>query len=565
MFSIEELYLAYNDCIKHKRSSKDYLEYILDYGESDLFDLLLEINTKTYTIKPSTCFVATYPKLREIFAANFRDRIVHHLVVNAIEPYFEKRFISWVYSCRVGKWNIAWVKKLFWIVKWLSNKENFYYLQMDIKSFFMSIDKNILFNIFKKTLPKINHKNQDLILYLLEVIIFNDPTIKAKKVWKEDIFSSIPEQKTLFKIPKNCWLPIWNLTSQFFANIYLNEFDQFIKRKLQVKYYFRYVDDFILIWKKEELLDIKDKIIDFLQNNLKLQIANGKTKFLPINYDIDFIWYVIKDKSFILPRKRNINAFKQVIYKKDYKNEENISKTFSSINSYFGILKHSNSFDLRKKLSFQVQDGCIMKKNDDFLKINLDKSIYNILNSDKKTMQKYKEIKNQFKHHIIFIQIWCFYKSFDNEAIFVSPKLGLNLTLFNPKTKAEAIMCGFHEKYLDKYLEKLNTLKINYVILKQLRDESWNITREVSQIKLFDEKFTIPISKLEKINEIKKNYYDKKIKKDIIYLWKQDNFDLSKEQEFIEVFKNMDFLKMNSYEILSFVYNWKNILAKKRD
>jgi len=328
-FKLKDLYTAYIDCIKNKKSSIDYLEYDLKHKKTDLIKLLDEINTKTYKVWNSYSFIAYKPKIREIFAANFRDRIVHHLLVWKLETYFEKRFYKNIFSCRKEKWALLWIKTLFKDLEKID--DNHFYLQLDLKWFFMNIDKDILYNLVNKHITKKNFKNYLLLRYLIKEIIYNDPVKWVEKRWKMSLYKLVPKSKSLFWRPKNKWLPIWNLTSQFLANVYLNELDNYIKRNLQTKYYYRYVDDFILLWTKQELEEKLNKIELFLENKLKLRLSENKTKFLPVTYDIDFIWYVIRAKKVLLPRKRNINSMKNVLYQQKANNSDIINHTVASI------------------------------------------------------------------------------------------------------------------------------------------------------------------------------------------------------------------------------------------
>ena len=166
------------------------MEYELKYWKDDLFKLLDEINTKTYKVWKSYTFISRKPKLREIFAASIRDRIAHHLLVWLLEPYFEKRFIKNTFSCRKWKWALLGIKTLYNDLQRCD--KNFYYLQLDLKSFFMSIDKNILFELINKHLRYKNFENYLLLRYLSKEIIYNDPTILVEKKWYKSLFSQIP-------------------------------------------------------------------------------------------------------------------------------------------------------------------------------------------------------------------------------------------------------------------------------------------------------------------------------------------------------------------------------------
>jgi RNA-directed DNA polymerase len=577
LFTLEDVFIAYNDCIRNKKSSKDYLEYDLKYWKLDLVKLLEEVNTKTYKVWRSYCFIACKPKIREIFAANFRDRIIHHLLIGEIENYFEKRFVNNVFSCRKWKWALLGIKTLFRDLQKVD--ETNYYLQLDLKGFFMNIDKDILYFLVKKHLRKKNFEKYDLLKYLAKEIIYNDPVKGVEKRGKMSLYKLVWKSKSLFWKPKNKWLPIWNLTSQFFANIYLNELDNYIKRDLKTEYYYRYVDDFILLWTKNELKIKLEKIEFFLNDKLLMKLSENKTKFLPVNYDIDFIWYFIRAKKIILPRKRNINSMKEVLYQKKI-NDKDISKhTLSSINSHLGILRQAKTYKLREKYLKKLND-IVFIQNKWFLKLSLNSTIYNILESNKKPLKKYKEVQNQFKDYVIIVQIWCFYKIFDYQSIYFSEKTWLKLTIFNPKTKAERIMCWFHEKSLEKYIDIITDKEINSVILKQVKTYENEITREIYKILKYNNKNNIPIYTNKVINNIKINYYndylskqEKKLntKKDWLAGVKKEankteiskNNDISVfnvEKEFIKDFVNTDFKNKSYYELIEYIIKWKKNL-----
>ncbi|MFK7779543.1 MAG: reverse transcriptase domain-containing protein [Candidatus Gracilibacteria bacterium] len=562
-FTLEELYIAYEDCIKNKKSSRDYLEYELKHKKTDLIRLLEEINTKTYKLGNSYSFIAYKPKIREIFAAGFRDRIVHHLLVGKLENYFEKRFINNVFSCRKGKGALLGIKTLF---KNLGKvDDNNYYLQLDLKGFFMNIDKEILFSLVNKHITKKNFQNYKLLRYLIKEIIFNNPVVGVEKRGKMSLYKLVPKSKSLFGRPKNKGLPIGNLTSQFFANIYLNELDNYIKRELKTKYYYRYVDDFILLGTFDELIVKLEKIEIFLEDKLRLRLSETKTKFLPVNYDIDFIGYIIRAKKIMLPRKRNINSMKEVLYQEKMNNKDTFNHTLSSINSYLGILKQAKTYSLRKKYLTKL-NSIIFKQNNGYLKVTRNDTIYSILDSNKKPLKKYREAQVQYKNFVIIVQVGCFYKVFDKQAIYFSEKLGLKLTIFNPKTKGERIMCGFHQNGLDKYIGLIKDNKINSVLLKQTKDTIGIIDREIFKIFDFKNNFKIPIYSNNKINEIKINYYKKYLAKQenkkttdkVINLNTKDLLDINKN--FILNFKETDFSKKTYYELIEYIIHRKKFL-----
>ena len=278
---LEDLFQAYFDARKNKRSIINALSFEIDY-ERKIFDLYKEIRDKKYEIGPSICFVVKEPTLREIFAADFRDRIIHHLLYNYISPFFERLFINDSYSCRKKKGTLYGIKRVDHFIRSCSKNyaQDCYILKLDIKSYFMSIDHLILFQKVKETLFRykdIINFDLDFVLGLLEKVIFNDPTKNCIIKGSKDDWKNLPKDKSLFFVSKNKGLPIGNLTSQLFGNIYLNDFDHFIKCKLKIKYYGRYVDDFVIVHSdKEYLKAIIPQLREYLKSNLSLDLHPKK-------------------------------------------------------------------------------------------------------------------------------------------------------------------------------------------------------------------------------------------------------------------------------------------------
>ena len=203
-----------------------------------------ELKNRSYQPSRLIYFIVEKPKPREIFASDFRDRVVHHILVNCLEPIWEPKFIYDSYACRRGKGTHRAVMRIQNFTRKISlnGEKPAFFMKLDIKSFFVSIDRKILYNLIRKQV-----KNEK-ILWLAKVIIFYGCTKNFVFKGNEKLKKLIPYQKSLFqKEDSGKGLPIGNLTSQFFANVYLNELDQFVKHKLKVKYYLRYVDDFIIL------------------------------------------------------------------------------------------------------------------------------------------------------------------------------------------------------------------------------------------------------------------------------------------------------------------------------
>jgi len=341
--------------------------------ETNLLQLQKELKNRTYIPKRSICFIITYPKIREIFAADFSDRVIHHLLVAQIEPYFEKTFIYNSFACRKRKGAHKALKKLRQgldkITKNLTRPV--FYAQFDIQSFFTSIDKMILYKTIQLKISRLK-RNQDWkkeILYLLRTIIFHDPTKNYVVNGEKALYDRLPLQKSLFGVRAGMGLPIGNLTSQFFANVYLDNLDQFIKRGLKAKYYFRYVDDLVLL--SDDLNELKKwrgEIGQFLGEKLKLRLHPDKDKYGLVSQGIDFIGYIIKP-NYVLSRKRVVDNLKTKLHYfnqglllvsnnqkvetlplKTPSGKEEIRKVTAMINSYYGHFRHANCYRLRKSL-----------------------------------------------------------------------------------------------------------------------------------------------------------------------------------------------------------------------
>jgi len=344
------IYRQYLNCRKNKRNTINALKFEIR-AEENLLKLQEELQKKTYYPSRSVCFVVNRPKPREIFAADFKDRVVHHILVDYLEKIWEKIFICDSYACRKDKGTHKGVKRLQSFMRRITKNgsRRAYYMQLDIRSFFVNIDKGILFNLITKRV-----KNED-ILWLARTVIFHDCT--KDYIFKGDrsVLKKIPSHKSLFEQENKRGLPIGNLTSQFFANVYLNELDQFVKHNLKVKYYIRYADDFILLSdKKEELAGWTEKIETFLKNRLNLTLHPKRRKLQPISNGIDFLGYIVR-RNYILVRRRVINNMKTKLrYFQKSSRVAMLKDLQSSIQSYLGHLKWANSYNLIKKLATKM-------------------------------------------------------------------------------------------------------------------------------------------------------------------------------------------------------------------
>ena len=352
MFSFSNIYKCYRECRKNKTTKINTLEFEMKLLDN-LWKLHGELVDKTYKIGKSICFLTHSPKLREVFAADFRDRVVHHILVKELESFYETKFISDVYNNRKNKGIHRGAKKA---QSYMQRYQNGYYMQLDIKGFFYNLDKNILFKKLYDDVAKSKLENKENILWLANKIIYHKPQLDF--IFKGDInkLQKMPPHKTLFKIPPSKGLAIGNLTSQFFANVYMNKFDNFLKRVCKIKSYIRYVDDFVIFEdSKQKLIELKTKIEQYLAFELSLELRND-VKIKSINDGLDFLGYIIRP-NYILVRQRVVNNFK---YKKAkfYHYYENggdgdlptILKYNNTVASFVAHIKHANSYNLKRNV-----------------------------------------------------------------------------------------------------------------------------------------------------------------------------------------------------------------------
>jgi len=334
IITFENLFLAQKKAQKGKRKNENVAKFNLRL-ERELFLLQEQLLNKTYQPGKYAEFYIYEPKKRMISAAPYRDRVVHHALCNIIEPIFDKLFIFDTYANRKGKGTHAAIRRF----KEFS-KKNKYVIKADIRKYFPSIVHSILKTELRKTI-----KCKDT-LWLIDLIIDNSNPQEFVNHWFEgdNLFSNLENKKGL---------PMGNLTSQFFANIYLSAFDHFVKRELKCKFYIRYVDDFVIFENsKPKCNEIIAKINQFLAQ-YRLKLHHNKTKIMQTEKGISFLGHRIFP-NFTLINKQNIKkAIKRLDKKYNLLCKEQITKA-DFVNSYiawYGHVINANSFLLRNKIN----------------------------------------------------------------------------------------------------------------------------------------------------------------------------------------------------------------------
>ncbi len=330
--SFHELVAAYFDCRQHKRNTASALAFEVNL-ERNLVDLFDELAGGTYRPGPSICFIVTRPKPREVWAAGFRDRIVHHLLYNRVGPRFERSFIADSCACIKGRGTLYAVQRLEAKVRGVTRNWSrpAWYLKCDVANFFVSIDKAILGSLLAAKIHEPWWRD------LAELVLFHDPRPDVILRCRPHELERVPPHKRLANQPAELGLPIGNLSSQFFANVYLDQLDQFAKHVLRARHYIRYVDDFVLLHESREWLQATLAEIEaFLPATLGVRLNPRKTVLQPIERGIDFVGQVIK------PWRRTIRrrTFNQAIDRVATVPLEDFRAT---ANSYFGLVRQASA------------------------------------------------------------------------------------------------------------------------------------------------------------------------------------------------------------------------------
>jgi RNA-directed DNA polymerase len=320
IISVENLLSSWQEFLRGKRNRKDVATFTLHLLDN-IFALHHELSNKTYRHGSYRAFRINDPKPRDIHKADVRDRLIHHALYRILYPYFDRTFIFDSYSCRKNKGTHRAINRFRTFGRKVSrnNTRIAWVLKGDIRKFFASIDHAILKNILERYIE------DDGTLWLLqEVIESYDGSTKH-----------------------GIGLPLGNLTSQLLVNIYMNEFDQFVKRKLKVKYYIRYADDFaILHERKAYLIDLLPKLSEFLETKLNLSLHPDKVFIKPLASGIDFLGWVNFPHHRVLrttTKRRMFTKLRQ-------------NHSHASLASYRGLLGHGNTYKLLVRLYTQYSD-----------------------------------------------------------------------------------------------------------------------------------------------------------------------------------------------------------------
>ncbi len=308
IISIENLLTSWIEFAKDKKKRKDVILFSVSLMDN-IYSLHEDLKNKTYTHSKYEAFKINDPKPRDIHKAKVRDRVLHHAIYKILYPYFDSKFIHDSYSCRLNKGTHKAIYRFEKFHRKVSKNytKQCFILKCDIRKFFASIDHQILKNILMR------HIQDKDILWLLKNVI--------------DSF--------------NKGLPLGNLTSQLLVNIYMNEFDQYVKHKLKVKYYIRYADDFVILSENKNYLEkVLKQIQEFLENELKLNLHPYKVFIKTIYSGIDFLGWVHFPKHRLLRTSTKKRMFKRIKENPKYETKQ----------SYLGMLRCGDGWKLSDRV-----------------------------------------------------------------------------------------------------------------------------------------------------------------------------------------------------------------------
>lgn len=313
IISPSNLFAAWREFKNGKTNKKDVLAFA-EHAEEHLVALHADLVSSRYAHGPYSRFFVHDPKQRPIAKASVRDRVLHHAICRILGPIFDKRFIFDSYASRKAKGTYAANERLREFARKLSrnNTRTVWFLKCDIRKFFDSVDHGILLELCGVRIVEKSTLN------LLRMIVSSFETRLGKGI------------------------PLGNLTSQLFANIYLDQLDQFVKRELRCKYYIRYTDDFLLLsLRKSELEEILCRIRIFLMERLRVQVHDHKVFITTWHQGIDFLGWIHFPYRRVLRTSTKHRMIRKIIAK-------NASR--DTVQSYLGLLSHGNSHKIRRSI-----------------------------------------------------------------------------------------------------------------------------------------------------------------------------------------------------------------------
>ena len=357
--SFQSIVEAYEDCLSNKRGSPDYLEFTINYQE-ELHALWDEIRYGEYTPMASRSFVIVWPVYREIFAAQFRDRIIHHWWALRINPLFESRHQQIgdvAMNCRKGHGQLVAIKA---IQRMLDEHPDWWIGHFDIEAFFINIDKALLFEMLDIFIRD-NYQGDDIdtVLFITRQLVFNAPQENAIKLGGDRLWSNVPARKSLFAKPSGKGCAIGNLPSQINANFLGSVLDYYVVHVKGHRNYLRFSDDiFMLLPTRAAYADLLPELKRFLNEQLLLNLHPKKIYIQPAHKGVLYVGaMILPGRTYISNRTRGRMYNKLYYYNRmaeDGKAEQYLEKFVQSMNSYLGMTVHHSAYNVRAKFAQRV-------------------------------------------------------------------------------------------------------------------------------------------------------------------------------------------------------------------
>lgn len=356
MVTTDEMLEAYFDCRRRKRRTASAVVYEMNY-ESNLIALRDRINTRTYQPGKSICFVVTRPRYREVFAASFEDRIVHHYIALRLEPLFEIVFSPRTFNCRKGKGQLYGVNMLQSDIREASQNytADCYIMKLDLQGFFMSIDKAMLARMIDRFIIKYyTGSDIDNLRFLCQTVVRHCPEKNCERHSPREMWLHLPPNKSLFTNGEGKGVAIGNLFAQLFANFLLNDLDWYLE-ELGIKWHGRYVDDFYCIHKDKKVLlsavpKIRVKLAEY-----GLSLNPKKFYFQHYTKGVEFTGAIVKPYRTYCCNRTLTNFIAAVRKLNRARNIDDVRHAVSSINSYLGLLRQSNEYGKRCKILKMIE------------------------------------------------------------------------------------------------------------------------------------------------------------------------------------------------------------------
>ena len=350
---------AYYECRRRKRRTVNAMKFELDW-EQEAVSLWTDINHGTYRPGRSIAFIVNKPTKREIFAADFRDRVVHHLIAHKLLPLLEARFIQDSYSTRQGKGTHYGIQRIAEQLRQVTKNytEDCYIMRLDIEGFFMSISKRMLYEEGEALVKaEYHHNDQTLLLWLIWLTVMNRPEKDCIKKSASREWCELPKQKSLFGGDGTCGLPIGNLTSQLLALLHLDPLDHIVQEEWHVEGYGRYVDDIVLMdHSKQKLLDVRQKIATWLSEHGH-RLHPRKVYLQHYRKGVLFVGGMVRP-GYVLMGHRSIGFATDYLRQqnlliersKGHLSADEISHLVASMNSYLGLTTQFRGFGVSRRL-----------------------------------------------------------------------------------------------------------------------------------------------------------------------------------------------------------------------